>query len=183
MTSQPMVLFVGPRNSGKATAIASISDTPVISVPVDEAARVEAPRGADSDAVTFGQLQVAGEGMIRLCGMTGPDSGSVRTPLEQRADGLVLLVDGRAADADTVLDDMLDRYGDFCRQGSAVVGITRTNVDEDACNLQRYQNSVQRDQHAVPVYLVDARDRVQILVLLASLVEMLRLRTTEKSAQ
>jgi hypothetical protein len=51
-----------------------------------------------------------------------------------------------------------------------------------AVNLHRYRQCVRRRQRMIPIYEVDARDRVQMLVLLAALIEMIRLRTTESDA-
>lgn len=179
MSIEPVVLFAGPRGAGKSTAIASTSDTPVVTIPIESDER----HCRLDDAITFGRVALCEGEIIRLCGVPDRNIDGVRSAFGTRAAGLVLLIDDCARDADVVLERFLDRYGDLCRNGAAVVGITRTDVSAAAGNLRRYHRCVDRWQHAIPVYEVDARDRVQMLILLAALIEMLRLRITESGAE
>jgi signal recognition particle receptor subunit beta len=137
---------------------------------------------AARDAFVFGRMILPEGNTIRLCGVPDQDIADVRRTLGPRAQGLVLLIDGSARDPVLALERFLDRFADICREGSAVIGITRTDLRASAVNLHRYRQCVRRRQRMIPIYEVDARDRVQMLVLLAALIEMIRLRTTESDA-
>ena len=176
------ILFAGPRGAGKTTAIASVSDTPVIAAPLDADSTEEPALGVAHDALVFGQMLLPEGKVIRLCGVPDRDIADVRRVPGLRAQGLVLLIDDSARDPALALERFLDRFADICREGAAVIGITRTDLRAGVVNLRRYRQCVRRRRRMIPIYEIDARDRVQMLVLLAALIEMIRMRATEFDA-
>lgn len=180
--AESAILFAGPRGAGKATAIASVSDTPVIATPMDGDATGNPALDVAPDALVFGQMILPEGKAIRLCGVPDRDITDVRRIPGLRAQGLVLLIDGSARDPVLALERFLDRFADICREGSAVIGITRTDLRAGGVNLRRYRQCVRHRRRMIPIYEIDARDRVQMLVLLAALIEMIRLRATEFDA-
>lgn len=176
------ILFAGPRGAGKTTAIANLSDTPVIAALMNGDASGDPVTEVTHDALMFGRMILPEGKAIRLCGVPDRDIADVCRIPGLRAPGLVLLIDASARDSVLALERFLDRFADLCREGAAVIGITRTDLRPGGVNLRRYRQCVRRrhrhQQSMIPIYEVDARDRVQMLVLLAALIEMIRLRAT-----
>ena len=181
-SSESAILFAGPSGAGKATAIASVSDTPVITAPIEEIATANLGSTDEHDAFVFGQMILPEGKVIRLCGVPDRDIADVRWSTGLRAQGLVLLIDDSARAPIVALERFLDRFADLCREGAAVIGVTRTDLRAGAVNMRRYRHCVRRRRRMIPIYEIDARDRVQMLVLLAALIEMIRLRAIEFDA-
>lgn len=184
LPAETSILFAGPRGAGKTTAIANVSDTPVTAMLMNGGASRDTATDAAHDALKFGRMILPEGKAIRLCGVPDRDIADVRRIPGLRAPGLVLLIDANARDSILALERFLDRFADICCEGAAVIGITRTDLRPGGVNLRRYRQCVRRRhrQNMIPIYEVDARDRVQMLVLLAALIEMIRLRATKFDA-
>ncbi|MBS0571314.1 MAG: hypothetical protein JSS28_11945 [Proteobacteria bacterium] len=171
-----VILFAGPRGAGKSTAIASISDFPPVAAAIvggDDPAR----SAADAhDTIVMGQATLPEGEVVQLCSIPDWDIAFGRSMFGLPVCGLVLLIDGRARDLLPTFERFLDRYAVLCRAGALVVGVTRTAPDENERIARRLRRCARRRQRLLPIYEVDARDRVQMLVLLAALIEMVRWR-------
>ena len=179
MNLEHVILFAGPMGAGKTTAIATLSDIPMITT---EAANNDPDAHAKvmtTVAMDYGQITMADGEVVRLYGVPGQDRFDFMWRIfETRAVGLMLLLDATAKNPIADLDHFLDKFRELVKRGAVVVGITQTDV-AGSKDLEPYYARLRERRQFMPVYEVDARDRNQMIVMLSSLVIMVQMRDAE----
>jgi signal recognition particle receptor subunit beta len=179
MSIEHVILFAGPMGAGKTTAIASLSDIPVVSTEATNNDLDKHPKEFTTVAMDYGEISLADGEVVRLYGVPGQDRFDFMWRiLESRAEGMILLLDNAAEDPVADLDFFLDSFRALCRRKTVIVGITRTDVDGSP-GLEPYHQRLQQRRQDIPVFEVDARNREQVLVMLTTLAVMVEIHSAE----
>jgi signal recognition particle receptor subunit beta len=171
------IVFTGPPNAGKTTAIAALSDSAPVVTDVsnhDSAlAKTRTTVGMDYGVVSLGE----GE-HVRLFGTPGQKRFDFMWQiLVRNAIGIVILVDNSQPDALRQLDDFLDVLHDTLETTSCVVGIGRLEGHPEP-GPEAYADHLMARGHVFPVVPVDVRQRDDVLML----VELLLAQTEAREA-
>lgn len=167
------ILFGGPVGAGKTTAIASISDIPVVSTearPTDDTALRKA---TTTVAMDYGILNLDGGAKVHLYGTPGQERFSFMWDiLAMGGIGFVLLIDNTRPDPLADMEFYLDKFGNLIRSSAVVIGVTRMD-DRGRPGLYTHHTRLAQLGFNVPVFEVDARKRSDVKVLLLALLAML----------
>lgn len=177
MARDCVVLVAGPIGSGKTTAIASLSEVPVLRT---EAVNNDTTLGKamTTVAMDYGELRMETEGdaRVRLYGTPGQRHFAfMRRLLEARAEGLMLLLDGAASDPVADLEQQLGEFAAIGQRGAVVVGVTRTDLGP-APDPAAWHARLATLGRRLPVFMVDAREPTQLRALLGALLALVNIR-------
>ncbi|HEY9148683.1 MAG TPA: ATP/GTP-binding protein [Gammaproteobacteria bacterium] len=167
------ILFTGPVGAGKTTAIASISDIPVVQTEAAASDDVALRKASTTVAMDYGTLELDGAVKIHLYGTPGQERFSFMWDiLAMGSLGLVLMVDNAREDP---LEDMtlyLKAFERFIKNNAVVIGVTRMDV-KPRPGLYTFQNRLKEMGIKAPVFEVDARERQDVKQLMQGLLAML----------
>jgi signal recognition particle receptor subunit beta len=169
----PKFIFTGTPGVGKTTAIAAISEIPLIGTDMTTTDELSAIKGTTTVALDYGQVTLEDGQVIRLYG----------TPGQQRFDfmwriivqgglGLIILVDNSRDNPLVDLGIYLDNFADFIAETAVVIGVTRTNK-ATIPGLDEYIDFLLQRGQVHPVFEVDIRQRDDVLILLDALLSCL----------
>lgn len=176
MSLEHVILFAGPMGAGKTTAIASLSDIPMVTTEAVNNDPDAHAKELTTVAMDYGQITIHDSEVVRLYGVPGQERFDFMWRIfESRAVGLMLLLDATAKNPIGDLDYFLDKFRELVRRGAVVVGITQTDV-AGSNGVEAYYARLRERRQFMPVYEVDARDREQMIVMLSSLVVMVQMR-------
>ena len=90
--------------------------------------------------------------------------------IEERALGLILLVNNDAKDPIGEATAFVEHFGDLVKRGGAVICVTRTDVVSEP-SAADYVDAIRRTypEIIIPVFAMDARDRDQMVIALTAL--------------
>ncbi len=174
MSNEIKLVFTGSAGAGKTSAIAAISEIPVINTDVRATDLTTLQHKSKTTvAMDYGELTLDDGQKLRLYG----------TPGQQRFDymwrilikgalGLIILVDNSGTDPIGDLARYLDNFRGFINETSAVIGVTRMDISAEP-NLQCYYDYLGERSIQLPVFPVDARSRESIVMLIQALIAML----------
>lgn len=172
MPHEHIVLVAGPMGAGKTTAIAALSEIPVVRT---EAANTDVARHAKATttvALDYGEITLGDGDKVRLYGVPGQERFEFMWRiLEKRALGLLLLLDNSAADPLADLERYLAAFADLGRRGALVVGITRTDLSSKP-SVDAYFARLAGLCRVLPLFTLDAREPGQVRTLLGALIAM-----------
>ncbi len=169
--AEHVILVAGPMGAGKTTGIMSLSEIDVVST---EAANTDfsvANKPTTTVALDYGEITLDGAEKVRLYGIPGQRRFDFMWRiLEQRALGMILLVNNDAPDP---LGSTLEFLKDFelmQERGGVVIGITRSDVAAYP-QPSAYVDAIRAAYPHVtmPVFTVDARKRDHMMVALTAL--------------
>jgi signal recognition particle receptor subunit beta len=183
MPQEYIVLVAGPMGAGKTTAIAALSEIPVVRT---EAQNTDLERNAKATttvALDYGEITLPDGGKVRLYGVPGQERFDFMWRiLEKRALGLILLIDNAAVDPLADLRHFLQAFAEIDRRGALVIGVTRCDVamqpDADA-----YYAQLRQLDRMLPVFQIDGREPAQVRALLGTLVALVEARATFSDAR
>ncbi len=182
MDREHVILFAGPMGAGKTTAIASLSDIPMVTTEAINNDTDAHRKATTTVAMDYGQITMSDCEVVRLYGVPGQDRFDFMWRIfEARAVGLILLLDANTTDIAADLDHFLDKFRELVARGAVVIGITQT----DAAGISGIElcHARLRERHQfMPVFEVDARSRDQMIVMLSSLVVMVQMRDPQLGA-
>lgn len=165
------ILFAGPVGSGKTTAIAAVSDSPVVQTDARASDEVLERKQHTTVAMDYGTLQIDPNLTIQLVGTPGQSRFSFMWEiLSQGAIGAVVLVDNARPDPLADMTFYLQAFGRLLEQrgAAAVVGVTRCDVSPQP-GIDDYRGELKRLGLRLPVFEVDAREREDVKVALLAL--------------
>jgi len=167
------IIFGGPVGAGKTTAIAAISDIPVVNTeakPSDDTARLKA---TTTVAMDYGILNLGGNSKVHLYGTPGQERFSFMWDiLSIGGIGFVLLLDNTRPDPLADLEFYLNSFKGLIASSTVVVGINRTETNPRP-GLYTYQTRLAQLNLNVPLFEVDPRQRADVKALLLALLAML----------
>ncbi|RVQ69486.1 ATP-binding protein [Croceicoccus ponticola] len=170
--TEHVILFAGPMGAGKTTAIESLSEIETIRTEAINTDRETADKDTTTVALDYGEITVGDEDKVRLYGLPGQRRFDFMwTILNERAVGLVLLVNNDAADPIKDLDEFLEEFGELHEKGGIVVCVTRTDV-APIPRIDKYAERVRElmPGRMIPVFTADARNSDQMRTCLMSLI-------------
>lgn len=158
------IVFTGPPNAGKTTAIAALSETPPVVTDVRNN-----DLGLDKSNTTvgldYGVVSLGGGDQVRLYGTPGQKRFDFMWPiLVRNALGVAILIDNSQPDAPDQLEYFLHVLENPLRRTACVIGIGRMDPRRRR-SLDDYGAVVARRGFVFPVVPVDVRQRADVLML------------------
>ncbi|MDY6992611.1 MAG: ATP/GTP-binding protein [Pseudomonadota bacterium] len=165
------IIFTGPAGAGKSTAIATLSDIPVVIT--EEKTRQKDPQHVYKRTITvaldYGLIKLNHKHKIHLYG----------TPGQQRFDfmwdiltegglGLILLIDNARLDPLADLRFFLNKFTYFIETTQVAIGVTRMDISMRP-KLSEYYSLLKKMNLNAPLFEVDARRKRDIYLLLQAL--------------
>lgn len=168
------LVFTGSMGAGKTTAIAAISEIPVINTDVHTTDLSSSQRKEKTTvAMDYGELTLEDGQKLRLYGTPGQHRFDYMWKIIIKgALGLIILVDNAGSDPIGDLARYLDNFREFINETSAVIGITRMDISDEP-HLQSYYDYLHEQGIQLPILPVDARSRDSIVMLIQTLIAML----------
>ncbi|HPF73067.1 MAG: GTP-binding protein [Lysobacteraceae bacterium] len=178
MSQEYIVLVAGPMGAGKTTAIAALSEIPVVRTEARNTDLARHSKALTTVALDYGEITLSGHDKVRLYGVPGQDRFDFMWKiLERRALGLMLLLDNAAPDPIGDLDRYLKVFADLDQRGAMVIGVTRTDVNPQP-DTETYNERLRESGRVLPVFALDAREPRQVCTLLGTLVALVEARAT-----
>jgi signal recognition particle receptor subunit beta len=165
------IIFAGPMGAGKTTAIATISDIPVVSTESAATDEVALRKANTTVAMDYGVLHLDGGTKVHLYGTPGQERFSFMWEiLSEGGMGLVLMLDQARPDPVADLVFYMDAFRRFVDRtgGAVVVGVTRMDLVPGA-TVVPIRDKLRSLGLNVPVFEVDARERADVKPLLLAL--------------
>jgi signal recognition particle receptor subunit beta len=169
--SQYKIIFTGPVGAGKTTAIAAISDTPMIKTDVAASDMAKNRKATTTVAMDYGVMNLKGGEKIHLYGTPGQERFNFMWDiLTVGGIGLILLLDNTQADPFQDMRFFLDAFGEFINNTSVAIGVTQM----DLCSkptIADYHDQLNSMGFGVkpPIFAVDAREHKDISILVQAL--------------
>jgi signal recognition particle receptor subunit beta len=173
MAREFVILVAGPMGAGKTTAIASLSEIPVVRTEAANTDLVANSKSTTTVALDYGEIALADGDRVRLYGVPGQERFEFMWQiLARRAIGLVVLVDATAEQPARDLDRYLASFLPLMRVSSVVVGATRSDLAPQYSS-QTLRDVLERHGATMPLFEVDAREPRHMRALLFTLVAMI----------
>ncbi len=166
------IVFSGPMGAGKTQAIASLSDTPVVSTEVQNTDLDSHSKVLTTVGMDYGELTLEGGAGIGLYGTPGQERFSFIWPiLSQGALGVVILIDHSATDPLADLAKYLDTFSKMYN-GRIVIGVSQVDKMPER-DTSIYRDWLDKNQLNLPVYPVDMRKKDDVLLLVETIIASL----------
>lgn len=178
--AEHVILFAGPMGAGKTTAIRSLSDIEVVSTEATNTDRLTMDKPTTTVALDYGEIALGPDDKVRLYGVPGQSRFDFMwTMLQERAMGLMLLINADAAEPEQQVREQLAAFDGLIRRGGIVVGVTRYDLGPAEVG-ERIVSTVHAavPDRATPVFAVDARDPHQMRMMLMGLVADIEMRAS-----
>ncbi len=167
------IVFTGPVGAGKTTAIAAISDIPVVRTESMASDHVAERKATTTVAMDYGVLNLTGGEKVHLYGTPGQQRFSFMWDIVAvGALGVVVLIDNAAEDPLADLELYLDAFAPLVKQRAVVVGVSRMDV-KPRPGLYSFHTRLADLGVKAPVFEIDARDPDDIRTLLQGLLALL----------
>jgi signal recognition particle receptor subunit beta len=172
-THQIKLIVTGSLGSGKTTAIAAISEIPVINTDVPMSHQESTRKEKTTVAMDYGELTLHSGEKLCLFGTPGQQRFDYMWQiLIQGGLGLIILIDNSGMDPIGDMARYLDSFHDFIQETAAVIGVTHTD-ESPRPDLQTYYHYLQERGLQLPVFPIDARSRESVIMLIQALLAML----------
>ncbi len=163
------IIFSGPVNAGKTTAIRSISDIPPVTTEAKASDDVGQLKSSTTVAMDYGMIKLDNGDAVHLYGTPGQERFDFMWEiLTQGGIGLILLINNTNPDPFAELDKFLHAFDDFIDGSNTVIGITQS----DQCHsptTQDYHAHFGKAISHIPLFAVDARNRSDVVMLVEAL--------------
>jgi signal recognition particle receptor subunit beta len=160
--------------AGKTTAIAAISEVPVLTTEAKPSeAQVAKRKSSTTVAMDYGELALEDGSRLHIYGTPGQRRFDFMCHILCRgALGLIVLIDNSHEDPLSELDYYLNLNADFLSQSTAVIGVTHFD-EKDTPSIEDYCNSLHERGEAWPVVRADARRGEDVALLIETLLAAL----------
>lgn len=169
------IIFAGPVGAGKTTAIASISDIPVVSTERSATDAVAERKAKTTVAMDYGLIRLEDGIRVHLYGAPGQQRFNFMWDiLTEGGIGLIIMLDYKR---DTLIEDLdlfLTAFQKFIRRvkGAVAIGVTRSDLVAEA-DIEPLRRHVTERGLNIPIFEVDARDPEDVRHLLLALLSSL----------
>jgi len=156
------IIFTGPVGAGKTTAIASLSDIPVIATDESASDMTVHRKLTTTVAMDYGLMKLDTGKRIHLYGTPGQERFNFMWEILSKGGiGLVLLLDNTRADPFQDMRFFINSFEDFIAKTNLAIGITRMDLDQSP-SMAEYHDELSRLGIKPPIFEVDARKRNDI---------------------
>ncbi len=169
------IIFTGPLRSGKTSAIASVSDIPVVSTQeVTSDLVLDLGFGITQDksatlVMDYGCMNLGGEERIHLFATPGDERFDFMwDALTEGAIGVVILLDNSRRSPLKEMDFFLNAFGTLVEKRRAVLGINRME-EHPIPTLRTYQERAGLLEVQVPIFELDPRQPKDVRTALRAL--------------
>ena len=182
---QYKIVFAGPVGAGKTTAIATISDIPVVATERQASDAVSQIKRNTTVAMDYGMIKLEDGLRVHLYGSPGQERFDFMWDiLGHGALGLVLMIDYSRA---TMLDDLRTYLDAFAEQiqrshGAVVIGVSHVEM-QPGVDLQPLRHLLNQRGLNVPVFEVDPREIRDVRQLMMALLGFLHPVVQQKAAR
>jgi len=157
------IVIVGSVGAGKTTAIAAVSEAPMLST---EAKATEADalhrKATTTVGLDYGVLHV-GNTKVHLYGTPGQRRFDFMVPVAcQGSAGKIIMIDNAGHQPLAELSYFLEQHGGFLKARPAIIAITHYDDNDTQTNLIEYHGCLRERGIACPVMRLDARDKPQV---------------------
>ncbi|ALG69111.1 GTP-binding protein [Beggiatoa leptomitoformis] len=165
------LIFTGPSGAGKSTAIAALSDIPVVTTEAKARERNEGHRYKETITVAldYGVIRLPNQDKIHLYGTPGQERFNFMWDiLTEGGLGLIILIDNARANP---LDDLaffVEKFADFIQKTRVAIGITRMDVHTKP-RIADYHERLKKFNIKPPLFDVDARSKRDVSLLIQAL--------------
>ena len=169
----PKFIFTGPPGVGKTTAIATVSEIPLIGTDMQTTDQLSEIKKTTTVALDYGQITLEDGQVIRLYGTPGQERFEFMWRIIVKGGlGLIILIDNSRDDPLADLEIYLNNFSDFIASTAAVIGVTRMN-EANTSELDSYIEFLMRRGEIHPIFEVDIRQQDDVLILLDALLSCL----------
>jgi hypothetical protein len=166
------ILIVGSVDSGKTTAIATLTEGHALSTEAVPSDHTQLRKKSTTVAMDFGCIALNEDTQLHIYGAPGQRRFDFMSEILMRnALGLIILVSNETSHSLTELNYYLNTHREFLHHHQAVIGVTHNDVNPSP-SLNEYASFVKARGESWPVLKVDARKRDDMMklvhVLLAS---------------
>jgi signal recognition particle receptor subunit beta len=170
MANNYKLIFTGPSGAGKSTAIASLSDIPVVTT---EEKSTDLIPGVYKKTITvaldYGMIRLKNDDKIHLYGTPGQERFNFMWDiLTEGGLGLILLLDNARTDPIEDMQFFLKAFAEFIQKTKVVIGVTRTDMAPQP-KLKEYHRKLKEMGLNLPIFAVDARSQREVSLLLQAL--------------
>ena len=167
------IVFAGPVGVGKTTAIATLSDAPIVRTEANASDMTRSRKDATTVAMDFGVMNLSDTERIHLYGVPGQERFDFMWEiLTKGALGLVLLLDNSRREPFDDLDFYLRAFRDLIATSPIAIGINFM-AGHPSPSLEDYHGYLAQKHGAEtlrpPVFEVDARDAHDVGLLIEAL--------------
>ena len=183
--AEHVILFAGPMGAGKTTAIASLSDIPVVRTEAANTDRETADKLTTTVALDYGEITLSPDEKVRLYGIPGQRRFDFMWAiLKERAKGMVLLINNDAPDPIDAMLTFLNDFADLYDRGGVVVAISRSDIAPSPTVADFAEAaSIAHPGKILPIFTIDARDAGHMRMALMTLVMNIEMRANYGSIQ
>ncbi len=167
------LVFTGSMGAGKTTAIATISEIPVINTDVRASDDAALRKEKTTVALDYGEITLGDGQKLRLYGTPGQERFSFMWKiLMEGALGVIILVDNAGENPMADLELYIRHFRGLVDDNMIVVGVTRMDIAPTP-SLQAYHDYLTAHDLYIPVFSSDTREPEHVSMLIQSLVAML----------
>ena len=176
MPHEYVILVAGPMGAGKTTAIATLSEIPVVSTDAINTDLARNAKATTTVALDYGEITLGDGDKVRLYGVPGQERFDfVRRWVLNASVGVLLMVDVCDARAPDYAAQCLAEIASL-ESGPLVVVVSCRDASEQ--QQEAFSSALADRGHGiVPVIQADPRDRQQLLDALGVLVSLLSLQS------
>jgi signal recognition particle receptor subunit beta len=165
------LIFTGPTGAGKTTAIAALSDIPVVNTEAKSTYRN--PRQEQKETITvgldYGLIKLKNNDKIHLYGTPGQERFDFMWDIVTEGGlGLILLIDNARVAPMEDMHFFLKAFETFIKQTKVAIGVTRMDVSPKP-QIIDYHKELRALGFTPPVFDVDARNKKDVSLLLQAL--------------
>lgn len=173
------IIFSGPVGAGKSTAIATLSEVPVVSTEALATDETRLLKSNTTVAMDYGVLNLDNGKQIHLYGTPGQERFDFMWDiLTQGGIGLVLLVNNSAPDPIGDMKQFIKSFSAFIEDTGVVIGVTQSDKSPQP-SIDDYHAHL-TGEHAEPclkqpppIFAIDARNRNDVRMLVEALMYVL----------
>jgi hypothetical protein len=167
--SNHKIIFTGPVGAGKTTAINALSDIPAVRTEQRPSDGTRLLKSSTTVAMDYGVMRLSEHDRVHLYGTPGQARFDFMWEiLREGSIGVVVLLDNQRQHPLSDLDQFLDAFSGFTREGRIAVGVTRMDCVR-APDLEAYGAHLARRGVRPPLFEVDARRRRDVATLVRAL--------------
>ncbi|QYZ67490.1 MAG: GTP-binding protein [Gammaproteobacteria bacterium (ex Lamellibrachia satsuma)] len=164
------ILIAGSVGAGKTTAISSVSNTPPLTTEALASDITQEYKETTTVAMDYGLMTLSGIGTLHLYGTPGePRFDFMWDILSKGSVGLILLIDSSRTDPFSDLHFFLRSFKKFTSKNRVAIGITKMDLCSTP-SIDEYQAQLRNILPNIPVFSVDARNHIDVALLIEALI-------------